>query len=442
MNLLKTFGILLIVIAVFGSAMFGLNFYTGPLIAANSAGAANDRLNAVMPDGVQGFEDITATLTLPAQYVSAANAKRTAKIVAVHKETSGLGYVVEVDWTSEDSHGNEPNRVLVGISTDGKIIKVNSEAYHDTDGYNIFNKDPNYTATFVGQDSALSNVGLVSGSTHSSTAFRDAVAHAFEVLILNDMVTAGVKTDEQILAEMIPTLHTGLSSGGSLKGEKIAASGNIIEGYKALNGSGYAFIMKNGEAKLLVIVNNALACKVYDTTGADVTATNEALCTEAITAAGTPANFAQEANTMITAAKADAADITPISFTTFGNVVYAASFTSEGSTYYAFFSKPLSYEDSAMSILTVLDANGAIVTQKIKQMAFGHGVEYMPGISGLVNPSDPAYQSYLEKFNGITSDTLSDSVLISGATVSSSAVKLATADAFAAFKSINNGGEQ
>ena len=39
MKLLKTFGILLIVIAVFGSAMFGLNFLTGPIIEANNAGA-------------------------------------------------------------------------------------------------------------------------------------------------------------------------------------------------------------------------------------------------------------------------------------------------------------------------------------------------------------------------------------------------------------------
>jgi pantothenate kinase type III len=51
-------------------------------------------------------------------------------------------------------------------------------------------------------------------------------------------------------------------------------------------------------------------------------------------------------------------------------------------------------------------------------------------------------QEYENKFNGITEGTLSDSVLVSGATISSTAVKLATADVFAAFNSINNGGEQ
>ena len=95
-----------------------------------------------------------------------------------------------------------------------------------------------------------------------------------------------------------------------------------------------------------------------------------------------------------------------------------------------------------MAICTVLDANGAIASQDIKQMAFGHGVEYMPGISDLVNSADAKYKDYLNKFNGLTESTLSDSVLVSGATVSTSAVKLATADVFAAFNSINEGGNQ
>ena len=123
MKFLKTAGILIVIAAIFGGAMYGLNFYTAPLIEANSAGAANARLDAVMPEGAKAYEDITATLTMPAKFVSPANDKRTADIVAVHEETkNGFGYVVEVAWTSEDSHGNEPNLVLVGISKDGTYV--------------------------------------------------------------------------------------------------------------------------------------------------------------------------------------------------------------------------------------------------------------------------------------------------------------------------------
>ena len=424
MHLLKTFGILLIVIAIFGGAMFGLNFYTGPIIEANNAGAANERLNEVMPGGT-AYEDITATLTgLPAS------------VVKVSKETTGLGYVIECTATSQYT-GGAPMDIVIGVDATGKICGIKLASHSES---LIFGAD--YPSTYIGKDSALVGVELYAGSTFSSKAFKGAVEEAMGVLAANNLIQAGVKTDEQILAEMIPTLHTGLSAGGTLKAEKITASGNILEGYKALNGSGYAFIMQSGDAKLLALVNNAGACKIVDTAGADVTAANAALCEEALAAAGTPQDFSTAAKTMITAAFADAAEITAKEFNSFGNVVYAASFRSASKTYYAFFSKPLSYEDSAMSICTVIDENGAIAKQSILEMAFGHGVEYMPGIQDYVNSSAPVYKDYLNKFNGITDDTLSDSVLITGATVTSTAVKLATADAFAAFNSINEGGAQ
>ena len=59
----------------------------------------------------------------------------------------------------------------------------------------------------------------------------------------------------------------------------------------------------------------------------------------------------------------------------------------------------------------------------------------------MMNQLGDAIQTYLNKFNGITAGTLNDDVLISGATVSSSAVKLAAQDVFNTFESIK-GGEQ
>ena len=424
MHLLKTFGILLIVIAIFGGAMFGLNFYTGPIIEANNAGAAAGRLNEVMPGGA-AYEDITATLSgVPAN------------VVKVNKETNGLGYVIECTATSQYT-GGAPMDIVIGVDATGKICGIKLFSHSES---LIFGAD--YPSTYIGKDSALTGVELYAGSTYSSKAFKGAVEEAMGVLIANNLIAEGVKTDEQILAEMIPTLHTGLTAGGTLKADKIVASGNIIDGYKAMNGSGFAFIMKNGDAKLLALVNAMGACKIVDVEGNDVTADNATLVTEALTAAGTQASFATEAQTAILAAYSDATAIEALDLTTFGNVVYAASFQSAGNTYYAFFSKPLSYEDSAMAVCTVLDENGAIAKQSVQQMAFGHGVDYIPGIKDYIDSSSNLYKDYLNKFNSLTDATLSDSVLISGATVSSTAVKLATADAFAAFNSINEGGAQ
>ena len=387
-----------------------------------AASAANDRLNAVMPGG-SAYEDITATLSnLPES------------VVKVSRETTGLGFVIETQATS-DYTGSTPMDIVIGVDMSGKICGIKLVSHSES---LIFGAE--YPDTYIGQDSALADVDIYAGSTFSSTAFKNAVSEAMEALAANNLVSAGVKSDAQILTEMIPTLHTGLTSAGMFKATEVAASGNIEIGYKALNGSGYAFIIKSGEASFLALVNASGVCKVYDTTGADVTDANAAVSAEAIAAAELK-NFETEANKMITKKFDDATEITPIELTTFSNVVYACSFKSGENTYYAFYSTPLSYGDEAMAICTVIDENGAIVNQNIKQMAFGHGVEYMPGIQDYVNSSSQAYKDYLAKFEGMTGETLGDDVLISGGTISSSAVKLATKDAFNAFESIK-GGEQ
>jgi hypothetical protein len=96
-----------------------------------------------------------------------------------------------------------------------------------------------------------------------------------------------------------------------------------------------------------------------------------------------------------------------------------------------------------MSVCTVIDENGAIVSQDIKEFLFGHGVEYLPTYNaGYGDTSSSVFKEFEGKFAGVTADSISDKLLVSGATLSSNAVKLATQDAFEAFNSIKNGGEQ
>jgi uncharacterized protein with FMN-binding domain len=383
---------------------------------------------ATKPNKFTGYVDITATLTgLPDS------------IVAVYKEDSGLGYIVIC--TAESSYSSAPMDITLDVSADGKIAGVEITAYNDTESYDFRVKDPNYLPSFIGKDSALTDIGTVSGATFSSTAFKESVAAAMDMLVTNNLISAGFKADEQILTEMLPTLHTGLTSGGLLKAEEIPASGNIFAGYKALNGTGYAFIVTTGETKVLALVNASGVCKVYDTTGADVTEANAAVVTEALAAVETT-DFTTAAEKMLLAKYADAAKVTAIELPTFSNVAYASTFVSGGNNYYAFYSCPLTYGDHAMAILTVLDENGAIVTQDVKEFLFGHGIEYMPIYSqGYGDVSSAVFGEYEGKFPGLTSDTLTDDVLVSGATISSTAVKLATQDAFNAFNALKGGAQ-
>lgn len=393
-----------------------INMVTGPIIEAQRNAAASGALLVVMPDG-NGFEELDiSTLNLPLAVTNA------------YKETSGKGYVFRVTSTGYKSG----MVVMVGVSSDGKVTGSKCLETQDT-----FGKEPQLDNQYNGQSLSDFSPIMISGATMTSGGYRDAIDTALQAFVL----TTGGKLDPSIeLKAMIPSLHTGLTAGGSFKADAVEVSGNIVEGYKALNGSGYAFIIKSGEESVLAIVNATGVCKIYDTTGADVTESNTSARDEVLSTI-VKADFAENAQKMLTVEYADATDITAIELNTFGNVVYACSFKTGGNTYYAFYSCPLTYDNNAMAVCTVINENGAIVSQNVKQLAFGHGVEYMPGINEYLDKSSDKYAEYLDRFNGITEGTLTDGVLISGATVSSTAVKLATQDAFNEFNAIK-GGEQ
>ncbi len=410
MRFVKTLGILLIIIAVFGAAMFGLNFYTGPIIEQNQAGAANDRLNAVMPGG-SAYEDITASLQgLPAG------------VVKVSRETSGLGYVIETTATSNYT-GPSPMDIVIGIDAEGKICGIQLVSHSES---LIFGAD--YPSTYIGKDSALAGVELYAGSTYSSTAFKTAVEEAMGVLITNNMIAAGVKSDAQILEEMIPTVAPGFT-----KLVEATASGNVEKALQAENGTGFAYIVKSGDATYLAVVNAMGVCAVYDVEGNDVTANNAAVAAEATALAdAAQQDYTEALKSKVEKMMEGASDVEAIALDTFNTVVSAVSFKVEDATYYAFYSRSIGFHQ--MEIYIIIDENGAIAQLDAKQFIFDE--EYFMTFGGM-NVTE-----YKEGFVGITGDTWTgDEAVIATATMTSNAVKQSTEDAFAAFNSIK-GGEQ
>ena len=410
MKLLTTLGILLIIASIFGGAMFGLNFYTGPIIEANNAGAANERLNAVMPDG-KAYEDITATLKdVPAS------------VVKVNKETSGLGYVIEAAATSQYT-GGAPMDIVIGVDSTGKICGIQLVSHSES---LIFGAD--YPSTYIGKDSALAGVELYAGSTFSSTAFKNAVSDAMSVLTANNLVAAGVKGDAQILEELIPTVAPGYS-----KLLEATASGNIEKAFVAENGAGFAYIVKSGDASFLAIVNAMGVCKVYDVEGNDVTAAKVAIATEAKTqAAANQTDYIEALKTKAGKMMEGAENIEAVALDTFNTVVAAVSFNVGDAKYYAFYSRSVGFHQ--MDVYFVIDENGAIAKFDAKQFIFDE--EYFFGFGGMDAPA------YKEGFVGATNETWNDDVaVIATATMTSNAIKQSTKDAFAAFNSIK-GGEQ
>ena len=411
-HLINTIGILLAIVIVFGAVMFGLNFITGPIIEENNKGAEFAPLLAVMPDA-DNFEEVTSTLAGVPE-----------SVIAIYKETSGRGFVVRAKASTQ--YSKEPMEITFGVTADGKICGIQLDVY--TDSIDFRSKDASYIDSYLEKDSALADIGTVSGATYSSSAFKTAVSDGFTALITNSLIAEGVKSDAQILQEMIPTLAPGM-----LKTEEVAASGNIEKALKAGNDAGFAYVIKSGEASYLALVNGAGVCKVYDVAGADVTDAQSALADKAkAAAAAAQKSYTEDLTTKITRLYADASEITPVEFTTFNTVVSAVSFKSEGALYYGFYSRSIGFHQ--MDVYFVIDANGAIAKMDAKQFIFDE--EYFGAFAGM----DAV--AYKNGFAGLTTDTWTgDQAMIATATMTSNAMKQSTSDAFATFNAINGGAQ-
>lgn len=408
MKLLKTILILLVIVAFFGVAMFALNLYTAPIIEANNAGAANERLNSVMPGGV-AYEDITAILKdLPAN------------VVKVNKETSGLGYVIECTATSQYT-GSTPMDIVIGVDLAGKICGIQLAAHSES---LIFGAD--YPSTYIGKDSALSGVELYAGSTFSSKAFKAAVEEGMGVLIFNDLIKAGVKSDAQILEELIPTVAPGYT-----KLSEVTASGNIQKAMKSENNAGFAYIMTSGDESYLAVVNAMGVCKVYDVNGNDVSSSLADLIDEAKAhATANQKDYATSADGKFSRLFEGATNLEAIALDEFSSVVYAVRFNVGDSAYYGFYARPLGFDQ--MDIYIVVDENGAI--SKLDAAVLFFETEYFP-VDDEINENE-----YEGSFIGSTGETFTgENAMISGATMTSDAVKKATKDAFNAFDAIKEG---
>lgn len=414
-DIVKSVAMILAIVVVFSGAMFALNLHTGPMIEANNKGAEFAPLLAVMPEGASfdGEALITDSLTgLPES------------VIAVYKEANGLGFAVKCKASSQ--YSKTPMEITIGITSDGKICGLQLDGY--TDSIDFRDKDASYMDSFIGKDSALADVNLVAGCTFSSTAFKNAVSDGLSALIANSLIAEGVKSPAQILTELIPTVHAGLASGGALKCDPVEGSGNIQNGYKGTNGSGFAYIMTKGEESYLAVTNILGGCKIYNVEGADVTADQADLVTEAL--AHTAANgksFTDAAKAKFEKMMPGATDMKPVTVNEFNTVVAATEFTVEGAKYYGFYSKSFGFH--LMDVYIVIDANGAIAKVDANQFIFEE--EYFSAFGGMdVN-------SYRDGFKGLTSETFDGSqAIIATATMTSNAMKQSTNDAFAAFKAL------
>ena len=427
-DLLKTSLLMSAIVLVTVGAALLLNLITGPKIAADkayreelAAQQAAGVLLEVFP-GATGFEEITSTLTIdPASGVS-----------AVHKETSGKGYVFVASKTN--SPMKDLVNVTVGVDKDGKITGV-SVSFNNPADYPVSDAT---LSSFIGQESTLTDVQLTANATVSSNSIKEAVSAGFLVLAANNLMKAAEKEVEAVFAELLPTVVSGFSAGSNL-----TVSGNIYQAYKLTNGAGIVCYVNNGDTKLLAITNMSgkvvlykaklldEATQTYELV--DVTAENVTVVAEVNEFA--TANITSLHNTLVSKitrmySNVAETDITEVEITTYGSIVAAASFINDGNVWNAYLAYSINaYNNSVVKTYVVIDHEGKIANVDVIGL-FGDE-EYFDVAHGF---NEAGYESGFAGNNDFV-----DTNVISGATMTTNAIKQAIKDAFALYNATLGG---
>lgn len=426
---LKSVLALLLIVVVLGGALFGLDRWTAPIVQARlaaeeeaAAAAGQEMLLALLP-GSTAFD-----LIYDAQDPAASALQEVPEAVqSIYAERDGLGYVLAL--STSDGYTKEPIEFSMGIDREGKISGMEITAYpaeeRDINGAGL-------PQSFVGQDSALAEVELVATMTVSSTAFKNAVNAGFDALIANDLVGAGVKDDSQILRELMPVVAPGLASGTV----ELTVDGDTLQaGWKSDIDTLAAFIAKDGGESLLVLANVEGLLQAYDVEGQDATErlsdSIRAAVGDAVSAELSP--FTDSDISKFQRLAGDEATIEALPLQTVSTVVGVYRITTEEGVQYGFAARARGFAEAIQSYY-ILDETGAIVKMSISSLI--QEEEYFSKFAGM--DSD----AYREGFMGLTGESWNEDVaLISTATVSSEAMKLATADVFEAFRVLaENGG--
>lgn len=178
---IKSISVLVSICSIMCLLLACTNRLTAPIIEANKNAAANEALLVVMPEG-KGFEKMDLSgFELPATVVEA------------HKETSGQGYVLQLETA-----GYKPGLVLMcGVSAEGTITGATYITSSETNG-----AEKGYGDNFVGKDlAAVDTVDTIASSTLTTSAYKNAMKDAINAATILGGGSADLRSEEEILAD-------------------------------------------------------------------------------------------------------------------------------------------------------------------------------------------------------------------------------------------------
>lgn len=405
---LKSIILPVIVVVLAFIVLYCVNLWTYPtIVQARMQGEVGPAMD-VMPNA-KGFTELNLD-----------NVPST--VETVYEETSGQGYVVKV--STKAGFTKEAIVFYIAIDKDNKVQKINVTAYPETREVG-----EGYVDTFIGSDSTLSTVELVAGVTYSSSAIKNGVADAFKALSDNGLIVAAKKEPKQLYEELMPVVFgTAVNPAGMMSQEDFTSKvGGVVRAQKATNEGAVAYWYAEGEENYAVITNGRIA-KVYDLEGNEVSSLSSSVLSSLMDEAKTLVKDNSSSDGKRFKKYVPDSKVTEIDVPLFNNVTTAFECVNENGTYYGFGVRPYAFDNEALTMYISIDDKGAIYS-------FNCSALYV----------DPEYFTHSEPENytgglvGVTDSWSGEEALITGATLTSEAVRDAINDVFDSFKAIKGG---
>lgn len=412
-------GSICLIVAVLLSSV---NILTEPIIKKAEANKEDAAYIEVLPNAT-GFEDVELGDDVPES------------VKAMKKDAGGSGYAFKLLATA--TYSGTPMNVIVGIGTDGKITKMSFVEYTDSPGIGT---PEGFDELFRGKDNTTTDNDA--GATVTTNALKAVLNDAYAVLGKYSTIE---QSDEQKLVNIYGKLMPWAAnpSSGASKFEAVDLSGfdgvnpAVTAAFVPSTKVGYVLLVKNGDSNVAVGVNAfGKAYAVYDLDGNELTSGIDEVKTAAESLPPVYLEKAKTAERRIkaafkTAISEDAANsltAEAIKLENISSSVEAAfKVKAANKEYFAFFATTVGFHGN-IQVLYVTDKDGNIVIYKTVSQSESAG--YGDKI---------ASADYVASITGKLDALSDDAVMVSGATVTSEAVKLAKNDIKAAFNAVKEG---
>lgn len=403
-----------LVVALLLSAV---NTITAPIIKAAEESAANEAYMVVLPDATE-LEVITLDGDTPPS------------VQALLRDKGGSGYAFKLLLTG--TYTGKDMTLIVGIGPDGKIIKMSFVEYTDSKG-----SADAFNTAFVGKDNTADGI---SGATVTSTAIKNALSDAYKVLAKHSTIE---QSDEQKLSPYFESLMPAAknTASGAVKfspvdmSQFVGLDPAVTAVFTPINEIGHIAIVKTTDSAVAVAVNAfGKAYKAVDTEGKEIENAEAMAKAEALPPMNVTSQSDHEKKINSALKKKFGRDgvgeltFEPITLDNASTVTGVYKVTHKGTeNYLAFFAQAVGYH-GMVQVLYLMDYDGNIVICRTTAQSESAGYGDKIGQS-----------SYTDKIVGNIETLTDETVLVSGATITSTAVKQAKNDIKAAYLAVKEG---